>query len=142
MSRENVEIVRSIYAAWESGDYGSAEWAHPEIEWVLADGPAPGSWRGLAEMVEGVRDSLDPWRGFRQEVEEYCELDEERVLVLLRRSGRGKTSGLEIGQMRTQGAHLFHVRDGKVTRFITYWDRERAFADLGLSEQDAHADSS
>ena len=30
MSQENVEIVRSIFAAWECGDYSSAGWAHPE----------------------------------------------------------------------------------------------------------------
>ena len=46
-------------------------------------------------------------------------------------SGRGKTSGLEGGQ---KGAELFHIRDGKVTRFVSCWDRERAFADLGIEE--------
>ena len=43
--------------------------------------------------------------------------------------------------MQTKNAALFHVRDGKVTRFVAYWNRERALADLGLSEQDVHADS-
>jgi hypothetical protein len=27
-----MELVRSISAAHERGDYGSAEWAHPDIE--------------------------------------------------------------------------------------------------------------
>ena len=48
MSQENVEIVRSVFGAWERGDYRSAEWAHPEITFVVADGPNPGTWIGVA----------------------------------------------------------------------------------------------
>ena len=41
----------------------------------------------------------------------------ERVIVLNRYGGRGKTSGLEIGEAGgTKAATLFHVRDDKVTR--------------------------
>jgi ketosteroid isomerase-like protein len=133
MSRENVELVRSIYAAWERGDYSSAEWAHPEIEFVIADGPTPGSWTGVAGRAEGARSWLDAWEDYRTQVEGYRELDNERVLVLVRRSGRGRASGLELGQMRAEGAGLFQIRDGKVTRLVSYFDRERAFADLGLA---------
>jgi ketosteroid isomerase-like protein len=130
----NVELVQSIYADWERGDFSSAEWAYPGIEYVMADGPAPGSWTGLAGMVTGVRDGLSAWQNWRMEAEEYRELDGERVLVLDHFHGRGKTSGVELAQLRrTKGAHLFHLRDGKVTKCVFYFDRERALADLGLT---------
>jgi ketosteroid isomerase-like protein len=141
MSQESMELVRSITAAWERGDYSSVEWAHPEIEFVIADGPAPGRWTGLAGMAEAWRGVLSAWEEYRHYAGEYRELDNERVLALTRYSGRGKTSGLELGQMRAIAGSLFQVRDGKVTRLVLYFDGERALADLGLSEQDAHADS-
>ena len=130
----NLDLVRSIYAAHGRGDFSSVEWAHSDIELVVADGPSPGTWRGLTAMAESMRDSLSAWQGARTEAEEYRELDDERVLALTRRSGRGKASGLELEQLGTRGATIFHVRGGRVTRHVMYYDRDRAFADLGLEE--------
>jgi ketosteroid isomerase-like protein len=131
----NLDLVRSIFAAQERGDYSSAEWAHPEIELVMADGPHPGSWTGLAGMAEGTRDWLSAWEDHRAEAEAYRELDDERVLVLIQYSGRGKRSGLELEQMGAQGARLYHIRGDKVTRLVIYFDRKRALADLGLAPE-------
>jgi ketosteroid isomerase-like protein len=130
----NLDLVRSMYAAWERGDFKSAEWAHPEMEYVFVDGPTPGRWTGQAGLAKGMREFLSAWKDFRSEAEEYIELDEERVLVLTRYSGRGKTSGVEIAQMRAKGANVFRVRDGSVTQRIIYFDRDHALADLGLKE--------
>src|SRR5947209_859439 len=135
MSQENVELVRSICAPWEHGDYSSAERAHPEIEVVSADGPTPGSWRGLAGMAEGYRGFLSAWDDVRTDVEEYREFDSDRVLVFTHTSGRGKTSGLELGPISANTAVLFQFRGGKVTRLVLYWDRDRALADLGLAPE-------
>ena len=136
MASANIDLVRSIYAAWARGDFSSTEWAHPEIEYVIADGPSPGSWTGLAGMAEALRDFLNAWEGHRIDVDEYRELDDERVLVLNQTSAaRGKTSGLDLGQLHKKAANLFHVRGGKVTRLVLYWDRDEAFAELGLAPE-------
>ena len=132
---ENLDLVRSICSAWERGDFSSTEWADPEIEGLQADGPAPASWHGLSGMADAEREFLNAWDDYRLEVEEYRELDGSRVLVLIRHTGRGKTSGLELGQMQSNAGVLFHVREGKVARLVIYFDRERAFADLGLAPE-------
>jgi ketosteroid isomerase-like protein len=133
MASANLDLVHSIVAAWERGDFGSADWAHPEIEYVIDGGPAPGSWTGRAGMAAGARGILDAWDEGRVEADEYRELDAARVLVFARLTGRGRTSGMGVGLLRMKGAFLFHVHGGEVTRHVVYWDRERAVADLGLS---------
>jgi ketosteroid isomerase-like protein len=134
MSQENVDLLRSVLAAWERGDYSSTEWAHPEIEYVVADGPEPGSGKGLMGLAAAWGAWVSAWEDLRIEVDEYRELDDERVLVLARKTGRGKQSGLEIEEMHAKGATVCHVRGGKVTKMVLYYARECAFADLGLSE--------
>ena len=128
----NLDLVRSIYAAWERGDFGSAEWADPEIEY--ADGPSPGTWNGLDGMAEGFRDFLGAWKDWGVVADDYLELAGERVLVSFRLTGRGKASGLDIARVHTNGATLFAIGDGRITRVVQYLDRDRALADLGLAE--------
>jgi ketosteroid isomerase-like protein len=131
---ENLDLVRSIFASWERGDFSSAEWADPDIEYVMTDGPMPGSWTGLADMAVAMRELLDAWEDYRVEADDFQEVDDERVLVILHARGRGKTSRLELDETAGagRGANLFHVRDGKVVKLCVYWDRDRALADLGL----------
>jgi ketosteroid isomerase-like protein len=129
---ENLDLVRSIYAAWERGDFGSAKWADPEIEYVQVGGPSPGRWTGLTGMAEGSRDFLSAWEDCRVEAVECREVDDICVLVFTRVSGRGKESGLDLAQMRAEGTDVLRVRDGKVTTLVRYFDRDRALADLSL----------
>jgi ketosteroid isomerase-like protein len=131
---ENLDLVRSIFADWERGDFDSVEWADSEIEFEIADGPAPGRWIGLGGMVQGWRDFLGAWEVWRGAAEGYRDLGGERVLVLIVGSGRGKTSGLDAEQISARGVNLFYVRNGRVVRLVVYFNRERALADLGLAE--------
>jgi ketosteroid isomerase-like protein len=130
----NLDLARSIYDAWGRGDFASAEWAHPEIEYIVVDGVEPGVWRGRGEMERAIRNILDLWERPCIEADEYRELDDSRVFVLNHLNAVGKTSGLDVGGMLRNGATVLHIRDRKVTKYVSYWDRERALADLGLTE--------
>jgi ketosteroid isomerase-like protein len=135
MASANLDLVRSIYADWERGDFGSAEWADAEIEYVIADGLQPGTWSGRTDMSEGFRDFLGGLDEYRLEAEEYRELDSHRVVAITRNTGHGKISGLDLSHLPGKsGAAVFHVRNGKVARLVFYWDRDRALTDLGLKE--------
>jgi ketosteroid isomerase-like protein len=131
---ENLDLVRSIWAAWERGDFSSAEWAHRDIEFVFAYGVEPTTAKGLTEMANLWRRALSAYQGLRAEADDYRELDDERVVALHSFSGRGKTSGLDVARTSTQGASVFHIRGGKVVRLVLYFDRDRGLADLGLKE--------
>jgi ketosteroid isomerase-like protein len=128
----NLDLVRSIFADWERGDFSSVEWADPAIEFVQPDGPEPSRATGLGEMATAWRKRLNAFTGVRVEAEEYRELNDSDVLVLVRSRGVAQTSGIhleQIGAGRT--ALLASLRDGKVTRLVLYFDRDRALADLG-----------
>jgi hypothetical protein len=46
-------------------------------------------------------------------------------------SGRGKTSGVQIGGL---GAEVFEIHNRTVAKIVVYWERGHAFAGLGLAE--------
>jgi hypothetical protein len=130
---ENLDLVLSIIAAWERGDFSSSDWADPEIEYTIVSPVDGGTWQGLASMAHGWGQWLHSWDGFRVEADDCRELDAERFLFTGRAVARGKTSGMDIAQQRL-AAILFCLDDGRVTRLVQWWDRDRALADLGLAE--------
>jgi len=130
----NVDLVRTLFADWGRGRFGRVDWADPGIEYAEVGGPQPGNWTGVAAMAAAWAEVLRAWEAFRIEADDYRELDGQRVLVLVHPSGHGRTSGLDVGEIHAHGAVLFHIRNGKVTRFVLYWDRDRAFADLGIED--------
>src|SRR2546423_1375382 len=142
MSQENVDLHRRNVEVWHARDFeafiatcdpriafhtefsavGGGYHGHDGLRKFLRD--FEDGWWALTGQLDGPgRDGrgsryfLSAWEDFRPEAEEYREIDGERVLVLLHHRGRGKASGLELAQMQTNNAALFHVRDGKVTRF-------------------------
>jgi ketosteroid isomerase-like protein len=135
MASSNLDLVRSIYTAWERGDFSSTDWADPEIEFVISDGPTAGAWVGVAPMIKSFRGFVGVWEDFRIDAGTFHELDAERVLVLVHFSGRGRTSGFDLGQLATKAAQVFHLRDGAVTRLAVHYDQERVLAELGVAPE-------
>jgi hypothetical protein len=82
---DDLDLVRSIYAAWERGDWSSDEWADADIAFVIAGGPEPGSYTGVPAMAHAWHVFLSAWEDLCTEADEFRELDGERVLVHLER---------------------------------------------------------
>jgi ketosteroid isomerase-like protein len=140
MSSANLDLVRSILADWERGDFSSVDWADANIVFEGSTADLATRVTGVAAMAKAWGEFLGAWNDFSVAVvEEYRELDHERVLVLHRFTGRGKVSGLEVGQTLPRGAMLFHIRDAHVARLRLFsYERDRELAELGLtSEGDA-----
>ena len=132
----NLDLVKSVYAEWEKGDFSSTGWADPEIEFAVVGGLDSGSWKGVAAMAEAWATQLRAWQGLRAVPEEFRELDGERVLVLMKNEGRGRGSGFDLSEISTKAANIFTVRDGRVVSLSIYPDRSRALADVGLADNE------
>ena len=131
MSQENVEIVREIYAD-PRGLIGSAsERAAPNVEFDFTDVyPDRPVLKGVEEMRH-FRDA-GPWSGspVHIELERLLDLDNGRVLALVRVSATGRDSGVEV---ENRAAHEFTIRDGLMVRFKAV-DRAKALKAVGLEE--------
>ena len=131
---ENLDLVRSICGEWERGKFDSADWADPNIEFALCDGPDPGSWKGLPAMARRGGELIRTLEDFRIEVVGYREVDDARILVRWQYAGSAKSSGVNPHRLIERAAHIFELRDGKVVRLAFYVEEKHALADLGLEE--------
>jgi ketosteroid isomerase-like protein len=140
VSAENVEIVRRLYAHWERGDLRTEGFFHAEVEFSRNGGNLPGiegEWRGLEEFEGAMAGYLDALGGLHIEAERIVDLGDDRVLVLSRQTAQGKTSGLPFAH---EFGDLFTLREGRILRFDSYWDRADALEAAGLGEEPARAE--
>jgi hypothetical protein len=130
---ENLDLVRSIYADWERGDFSSVVWANPNIAFVTTDrvSGAATHRHGLAQMAQETREMFTTLEAMWIAATEYRDLDPQHVFVLDRMSAIGKKSGIAIA---IDSARLFQIFNGKVTKIVHYATHDSAMADLGLEE--------
>jgi len=132
MSRENVEIVRRVYADPRGLTAGASGKVAADAEFdftaVYPDRPV---FRGVEELRR-FRDS-GPWSGspIHFDPERFFDVDDERVLVFVRVSATGRESGAPVN---INAAHEITIRDELMVRFKVYGSRDQALEAVGLSE--------
>ena len=132
MSRENVEIARRGYEAFNGGDmeavYASLD---PEVVWEeWSAAPDAKTYYGH----DGVREFFDKlWESFdllRFDPQEFIEVGNHLVVPTVVRV-RGRESGTEA---TLSTVHLWTYRDGKGLRVQVYESKAEALEAAGLSE--------
>ena len=130
MSEENVLAVRESY---ETPGALFATWAGrmaPNIEFdFTAAYPDRPVMRGIEELRRFREEG--PWADLSFEPEQFVDVDDERVLVLVKAHARGTGSGAPV---ELRNAHEFTIRNGVLVRFRVYGDRDEALEAAGLSE--------
>ncbi len=130
MSQENVEIVRSIYEAFNRRDWDAAfRDQHPEVELTTPPGgPNSGTYRGRLECQGYLQELLTPFEAGTVEPEELFESGEQ-IAVVLKVRARRKGSSAEI-EIRNE--HLWAFRDGMAQSLRIFPEPERALEAAGL----------
>jgi len=134
MSQENVEIIRDAAAAFNRGDPDSwFESMADDIDYRAAEGALDdrGPILGKDALRAYVQDWLGTFDDFRSEPVELIDAGEDRVIAVLRISGRAKQSGVETDLTY---AAIYTIRDGKIARGREYWTKEQALEAVGLRE--------
>ena len=142
MSQENVEIVRKVLdLAFVRRDFDAALRlfdAEGVVDWTDSRAPYSGIYRGHAEIRKAWEGWTDAWDEWNPQIEEAVVVDPETVVVVTLVHARGRGSGVPA---IAHGASVWMVRGGKVVRARLHQSKADAFEPVGLSEQDAHADS-
>ncbi len=138
MSQENVEIVRAFYEAWNAGDMSVlADSYDPNIVVRYAEGWPEGSVPIMGR--EAVMRQFEQQReAFDADTLELLEVIDIGDRVVVRQIWHAVGSGPDLNIEVTSVATL---RKGKTILVEFFWDHSEALEAVGLSEQDAHADS-
>ena len=137
MSQENVEIVKARYDAYNREDW-DAFFKDQAPGFELDFSRAVGPWRGvfgLDQIRRMVGEFRETWESARVEPHEFIEAGDLVVVPGTQHvKGRG---GIEVVVSAT---FVWTIRNGAIERVSMYQDKQDALEDLGLSEQDAHAE--
>ena len=116
---DRTESVRAIYDSFGAGDGARLAEILGDTHWTEAEGmPYGGVYRGFEEVAANVFGPIGrDVEGFTAIPDEIIPAGDDRVLAMGRYRGNGVS-----GPVDTPFAHLWTVRDGRVTHFVQYVD--------------------
>ena len=150
MPEDNVEIARRAY---EAGTRRPPDLAtvnalyHRDHELVTPLSRLEGGdYEGMAGFREWFKSREEDWDALMFDLEEAVRIDDDRVLIAARFTGRGKRGGVRIEEVL---GLVMTVREGRVVRTEAFStveeavaatsapraDRERVLAELGLPSE-------
>jgi uncharacterized protein len=132
MSRENVELVRRGYEAYNAGDlktlYG--QWDPDIVMYHLEGWPEPGPSVGRDAVLAELEQLREAWQE-GDSLEYVGDLIEAGNHVLARDVWHGSGSGPDAVMEFTT---VYTFRKGKILTVQRYWDHAEALEAVGLSE--------
>ena len=138
MSQENVEIVRAAFEAWNAGDMDAIrERFDGDVIMRMVEGwPESGPFVGREAVMRQLEQQRETWDADAFElITDFIDAADRVVVRLIwRGEGQGPEYNLEF-------TGVYTVRKGKIFAIEHFWDHTEALEAVGLSEQDAQADS-
>jgi len=130
MSRENVEIVRASFEAWNARDMAAyRELYDPDAVLRMPEGwPEPGPYYGREAAMRQFEQLNDAWETHDAEpIGDYIDAADRIVVRFIWHGlGRGPEANLDL-------TTVFTVRKGKILGLEFFWDYAEALEVLGLS---------
>jgi ketosteroid isomerase-like protein len=137
VSRENVELVRRYYEAWNSGDVGAVVAAlSPEVEWHGHPRlPEPGPYRGRGQVERWMGQFREAWGELSAEPVELIDAGDS-VVALVHMTGRGRGSGVDV--RGGVDVHILTLGEDGLT-FMRIYPGNEAASGAGLDGQQMQA---
>jgi ketosteroid isomerase-like protein len=138
MSQENAELMRAWFEGWNATGNPDLSALDPGLIYhPRADEPDPSPHVGRDAYEQLARGFIESFAEIKFDVLEVREAGDYVVASTVLRC-RVRDSGISVNE-----AYVFviRVRDGLVVEGWEYRTMEEALEAVGLSEQDAHADS-
>ena len=138
MSRENVELVRTLLEMFERREHERVfDFYDPDIEWDASNaGMVPDAaevFRGHDGVRTYWRRWLQAWDDLEFEVQAVLDAGDDVVALIHNQRQRGRHSGITTES--PPYALVFTIRHGKVTRWRSYPEQEQALEAVGLRER-------